>query len=103
MRPQRNKLARSGMGAAAGNFLLNFAAAVFWLMRWIGRGVWGIMRRTFAKRDGREKGQGALDRRQERLSLARFAASFLGSGSAGRKGKGDGEAKDHVCVPVLRL
>lgn len=47
MRPQKNKLADIGRGAAVGNFLLNFAVAVFWLFRWLGRGVRRIMGENF--------------------------------------------------------
>ena len=33
MPPQRNKLAPEGLAAKAGNFLLNLAVAVLWLLR----------------------------------------------------------------------
>lgn len=56
MRPQKNKLAIIGMGAAAGNFLLNFAVALFWLFRWLGRGVRRVIRGNFVERREREKG-----------------------------------------------
>lgn len=54
MRPQKNKLAIIGVGAAVGNFLLNFAVAVFWLFRWLGRGVRRVIRGNFVGRRRRE-------------------------------------------------
>lgn len=59
MRPQRNKLAIPGIGAAAGNFLFNFAAAVFWLFRWLGRSVLGGLRRIFVGSNAKNKMEGA--------------------------------------------
>ncbi|MGP1471443.1 MAG: hypothetical protein ACTTJE_07605 [Schwartzia sp. (in: firmicutes)] len=54
MRPQKNKLADIGRGASVGNFLLNFAVAVFWLFRWLGRGIRHVMRGDFVGRRERQ-------------------------------------------------
>lgn len=51
MRPQGNKLAAAGVGAALGNFFLNFAVAVGWLFRSLWRGARRTVGRGFAKRE----------------------------------------------------
>lgn len=58
MRPRENKLALTGLGAALGNFLLNFAVAVGWLSRWLWRGVRGGVGRDLAKRQDRARENG---------------------------------------------